>query len=57
MIPHKFIPPKDSDEDFNPEIDRIIEDRLFLNTEPETDIHDTYDEEDEVDDLKYINIG
>jgi hypothetical protein len=56
MIPHKFIPPKDDDFDYNPAIEQEIEDRLFSNEEQLEDIHDTY-KEDDCDDLKLINIG
>ena len=55
MTPHKFIPPKDSDEDFNPEIDAMIEEKLeygYPNDE-DMDIRDSY-EDDDVDDIKYV---
>ena len=59
MIPHKFIPPKDSDEDFNPEIDRMIEEEIergIIISDEDFDIRDEYDNED-ADDLRNINIG
>lgn len=56
MTPYKFIPPKDRDEDFNPMIDRMIEEEMelkFIEDTFETDIRDG----DEADDLININIG
>jgi len=58
MTPHKFIPPKDSDEDFNWEIDMMIEEEIERRPfhDDEQDIRDSYDVED-ADDLRNINIG
>lgn len=56
MIPSKFIPPKDDDIDYNPEIDSLIELQIesgFPNDE-DYDIRDQYDD---ADDLININIG
>ncbi len=51
-----FIPPKDDDIDYNPEIEMMIERDIELRfTDPELDIRDSY--EDESDDLELINIG
>lgn len=56
MTPHKFIPPKDREEDFNEEIDRMIEERMEMDL---SFIHDfeIMDTEDDADDLSLINIG
>jgi hypothetical protein len=53
-----FIPPKDSDEDFNWEIDMMIEEEIERRPfhDDEQDIRDSYDVED-ADDLRNINIG
>ena len=57
MTPHKFIPPKDDDIDYNPAIDAMIEEEIERGypTDEDFDIRDEYD--DEVDDLRNINIG
>lgn len=54
-----FIPPKDNDIDFNPEIDRMMEDRLELGfTEDDIFHQNLFDMPDEdADDLRDINIG
>lgn len=57
MTPHKFIPPRDDETDWNPAIEQQIEDMLFSYKEEEIDIRDSYEPEDEVDDLRNINIG
>ena len=52
-----FIKPKDNDEDFNWQIDAMIEEEIERGypTDEDFDIRDEYD--DEVDDLRNINIG
>ena len=57
MTPHKFIPPKDNDEDFNPMIDDMIEREREMGypTDEDLDIRDSYeDDSDSVDDIKYV---
>ena len=58
MTPHKFIPPKDQDTDWNPMIDEMIEREIErgLPSDEDIDIRDEYDNED-ADDLRNINIG
>lgn len=53
----KFIPPKDDDHDFNPEIDRMIEDELELRfRDPEEDIRDFYEENNPVKSIDADNL-
>ncbi len=55
MIPYKFIPPKDNDTDFNPEIDEMIQLKIDEGYDRENDfildIRDSYEEEIKPDDL------
>lgn len=60
MTNPKFIPPREDDHDYNPEIDQMIEDRLFDLREKESDIKDIYPSDetefgfDQPDDLEGV---
>ena len=56
MTPHKFIPPKDQDTDWNPMIDEMIEEEIErgLPSDDDIDIRDEYDEVEDTDDLKDV---
>lgn len=55
MIPNKFIPPKDDGRDYNPEIDRMIEDKLEQGISDDDLFHQSlFDMPDDANDLKDV---
>lgn len=49
-----FIPPKHDDTDWNPMIDEMIQNEIDRRPSEETDIRDSYEDEDDCDDLKFV---